>query len=234
LKKDLLQSIWLRLQETWKVFIGVYSMVKIMGICGSPRQAATEYALKQALEAAASVEGVETTLITLSGKKINFCIHCNKCINEGKDYCTLHKDDMTELYQPFYEADGYLIASPVYDMGLTGQLATFFNRFRATYTRLKDDPKYYSNKVAGAIAVGGTRNGGQENTINCILNFCHTLGITVVNGGMGCYAGAAIWSQDRKALGAEEDFIGIKNALLLGEKVAEMAKIIKNFRGKEV
>lgn len=208
-------------------------MTRILGICGSPRNGATEYTLKQALEAAASA-GVETELITLRGKKLNFCIHCNKCVNEDKDYCTLHNDDMTVLYETFYKADGYIIASPVYDMGLTGQLSTFFNRFRATYTRLKDNPMYYSAKVGGAIAVGGTRNGGQESTINCILNFYHTLGITVVNGGMGCYGGAAIWSQDKKALGAKEDLIGIKNARLIGEKVAETAKIMKNLRVKEV
>ncbi len=208
-------------------------MIKIVGICGSPRNESTEYALRQALEAATAV-GAETQLITLRRKTLNFCIHCNKCINEGKDYCILHNDDMTPLYQPFYEADGYLIASPVYDMGITGQLATFFSRFRATYTRLKDDQKYYSAKVGGALAVGGTRNGGQESTINCILNFYHTLGVTVVNGGMGCYGGAAIWSQDKKAQGAKEDLIGIKNARLMGEKVAEIAKVMKNYRSKEV
>ena len=32
-------------------------MVKILGVCGSPRNAATEYVLKQALESAASLEG---------------------------------------------------------------------------------------------------------------------------------------------------------------------------------
>jgi len=202
-------------------------MVKILGVCGSPRNAATEYVLKQALESAASIEGVETDLITLRGKKINFCIHCDKCVRDNSSYCTLHHDDMDELYDRFYQADGYIIASPVYEMGVTGQLATFFNRFLGTYTILKENPSYFSKKVGGAIAVGGTRNGGQECTINCIMGFYHTQGITVVNGGLGCYGGTAVWSQDKKALGAQEDLFGIKNARLIGEKVATMAKIIK-------
>jgi multimeric flavodoxin WrbA len=202
-------------------------MTKILGICGSPRNAATEYALKQALEAAAQVEGIETQLITLRGKKINFCIHCNKCVKDEKDYCVIYDDDMKDLYDMFYQADGYIVASPVYEMCITGQLATFFNRFRPTYVRLKENPKFFSNKVGGAIAVGGTRNGGQESTINSILGFYHTQGIVVVNGGLGCYAGGSVWSQDKKALGAEEDEIGIKNARLIGEKVAETAKMME-------
>ena len=47
-------------------------MVKILGVCGSPRKAATEYALRQALDAASQVPGVEVELVTLRGKKLTF------------------------------------------------------------------------------------------------------------------------------------------------------------------
>lgn len=203
-------------------------MVCILGICGSPRTGATEYTLRQALEAAASVEDVTTDIITLKGKKINFCIHCDKCIKENSPCCTLYDDDMAKLYEQYYQADGYIIASPVYEMGISAQLAAFMNRFRAEYTLVKDNPFYFSKRVGAAIAVGGTRNGGQECAINTILGFYHTQGITVVNGGLGCYGGAAVWSQDKMARGAEEDDIGIKNAKLIGRKVALITKILKN------
>jgi multimeric flavodoxin WrbA len=203
-------------------------MVKIIGISGSPRNAATEYTLKQALEAAEEVKGVKTQFIPLRAKKINFCIHCNRCIQEGANYCVIYNDDMRELYEPFYEADAYIIASPVYEMGVSGQLATFLNRFRPTYTILRQNRNYFSTKVGGAIAVGGTRNGGQECTINNILGFYHTQGILVVNGGLGVYNGGSVWSQDKKAQGAEEDLIGMQNARVIGRKVAETAVLIKN------
>lgn len=202
-------------------------MVKILGVSGSPRKAATEYALKQALEAAEEVPGVTTEFISLGGKKINFCIHCDRCIKEGAISCVIHKDDMSNLYQPFYDADGYIFASPVYDMGITGQLATYFNRFRPVYTLLKQNPRYFSSKVGGAIAVGGTRNGGQECTLNNILGFYYTNGILAVSGGMGVYHGACVWSQDRKAQGAEEDLMGIKNVRFIGKRVAETAVMVK-------
>jgi multimeric flavodoxin WrbA len=202
-------------------------MVKILGVCGSPRKAATEYALRQALDAASQVPGVEVELVTLRGKKINFCIHCDKCIREDADRCLVWEDYMSKLYDSFYEADGYIFASPVYDMGITGQLTTYFNRFRPIYTIVKKNPDHFSNRVGGAIAVGGTRNGGQECTINNILGFYQTNGIMAVSGGLGVYGGASVWSQDKKAQGAEEDTIGIKNVRTIGRKVAEAAVIVK-------
>jgi multimeric flavodoxin WrbA len=174
------------------------------------------------MEAASGIEGIETDLILLRGRKINFCIHCNKCIDEGKTFCPLYDDDMTELYERFYSADAYLIASPVYEMNITAQLAAFFNRFRPTYLLLRSDPERFSAKFGSAIAVGGTRNGGQETAISAIHGFYHTQGITVINGGLGCYGGAAVWSQDKRAQGAQEDEIGMKNAMFLGAKLARV------------
>ncbi|QGP91100.1 NADPH-dependent FMN reductase [Neomoorella glycerini] len=202
-------------------------MIKLLGICGSPRKAATEYVLTEALKAAASIEGVTTELITLRNKKINFCLHCDRCVKNGLNYCPAHNDDMRPLYQVFYDADAYLLASPVYNMGATGQMVTFLNRFRPTYTLLKKDPFYFSRKVGGAITVGGTRNGGQETTLNVLLGFYYTHGILVASGGLGIYHGAAIWSQDRRAEGAQEDLLGLTNAQTIARRVAEAALMIK-------
>lgn len=202
-------------------------MVKILGVCGSPRKSSTYYALDVALKAAAEVEDIEVELVELRGKKLNFCIHCNKCVNDGLNYCPLYDDDMRTLYEKVYQADGFIMASPVYEMNITAQLATFFNRFRSTYSILKKNPLYFSRKVGGAIAVGGTRNGGQESTINAINGFYNTQGITPVNGAMGIYAGASVWSKDQGMAGAEADEVGMENCRNIGRKVAEMAKIMK-------
>ncbi|BCV21348.1 flavodoxin family protein [Moorella sp. Hama-1] len=206
-------------------------MVKLLGICGSPRKAATEYILTEALQAAAEIEGVTTQLLTLRGKKINFCLHCDRCVKNELDYCPTFDDDMRPVYQTFYEADAYLLASPVYNMGASGQIVTFLNRFRPTYTILKKDPNYFSRKVGGAIAIGGTRNGGQETALNVLLGFYYTHGILVVSGGLGIYHGAAIWSQDRKVEGAREDVTGVANARTIARRVAEAAIMLKSGKG---
>ncbi|MGI9952609.1 flavodoxin family protein [Moorellaceae bacterium AZ2] len=198
-------------------------MVRILGICGSPRRGATEYVLEKALEVARTLDGVETEMVLLRQKKLHFCLHCDRCITEGVLYCPVHDDDVKEILDKFLQADGYILASPVYLMGMTGQMATLFNRFRPLYTVLKANPEFFFNKVGGAIAVGGTRNGGQEATINCLLGVYHTYGINVVNGGIGIYSGASVWSKDRKAEGAREDEIGMKNACTVALRVAKMA-----------
>ena len=69
---------------------------------------------------------VEVELIELRARKLNFCIHCNKCLREDAVRCTVYEDDMTPLYEKVYQADGMIIASPVYEMNITAQLAAFF------------------------------------------------------------------------------------------------------------
>lgn len=133
---------------------------------------------------------------------------------------------MTELYNKFYEADGVIIASPAYEMSITAQLSAFFSRFRSAWMISVKDPYFFMKKVGAAIAVGGTRNGGQEFAIQTILNFYNTQGITICNGGSGIYSGAALWSPGDGSQ-KMDDPDGIENAKALGKKVAIMSKIMK-------
>ncbi len=196
-------------------------MAKIIGVSGSTRKNATDYALREALKAAEEVDGIETEFISLRGKKINPCIHCDRCIREEYKGCLVYKDDdMDALYLKCLEADGLLLASPVFEMGISPQLSAFMSRFRSTYLDLRKDPEVFGNHVGAAIAVGGTRNGGQEMTIACIHNFFHTNGYVVTGGALGVYAGASIWSQDNIKFDESVDPIGIANARKLGVKMA--------------
>lgn len=200
-------------------------MTKVLGICGSPRKKSSYTALQAALEAA-QAQGVETELVELRGRKINLCVHCNKCLRDDSDRCTVFNDDMTELYDKVYQADGIIIATPVYEMNVTAQLAAFFGRFRSAWKLSVQNPYYFTRKVGGAIAVGGTRNGGQESTIHAIHNFFHTQGILVCGGGSGIYSGASLWNPGDGS-GTMEDEMGIENAKSLGTKIAYLAKALK-------
>lgn len=200
-------------------------MIKILGVCGSPRKKSTYSALHAALLAAQQEGGVETELIELRGRKLNFCVHCNQCVNANATKCTIFQDDMTELYDKVYGCDALLVASPVYEMNITAQLTTFFNRFRPTWTMLEKDPYFFSRKVGAAIAVGGTRNGGQEMTINSIMGFFHTQGFTICNGGTGIYGGASLWNPGDGS-GEMLDEYGMERVRALGQKLAMTTKLI--------
>lgn len=83
-----------------------------------------------------------------------------------------------------------------------------------------------------ALAVGGTRNGGQESAIRAIHSFYYTEGMPVVDGGMGAYGGACVWSQDKMAKGAEEDKVGLECVSTIAIRLARTAKVLKAGRRK--
>lgn len=201
-------------------------MVKILGICGSPRKAATYYALEQALAAAKAEGDVEVEILSLQGMKISPCVACNKCVRENSTICTLWKDDVTPYLQKIRGADGLILASPVYSMSPTPQILALLSRFRGGWVELSKNPDIYADKAGGCIAVGGTRNGGQENVIRCLMGWFHTNGITPVNGGLCMYEGACVWSHDKGAEGAAEDTEGMIRCRRLGQKVARMTKAL--------
>lgn len=196
--------------------------VKLLGICGSYRRASTYAALSAALEEAKKIPGVETNLVELRGKEIHGCTGCNRCIKEECNAClAFSSDDMKPIFDLFLEADGYLAATPVYGMGITPLLGAFFSRFRPNFLLSRADPDRNLFKVGGAIAVGGTRNGGQETAIAAIHGFYHTKGITVVNGGLGAYGGGAVWSRDGGAEGALDDEAGMRHAKAMGRRIGK-------------
>lgn len=203
-------------------------MIKVIGICGSPRKQSTYHSLEQALEAAKAEGDVEVELISLQGKKINPCIACNKCIRDNSPICTLYKDDATDELQKVLDADGLIFASPVYEMGMTPQMSAFLSRFRGGWVVLSENPDLFAKKVGGAIAVGGTRNGGQEQVLKSLMGWFHTNGITPANGGLCMYEGACVWSHDKGAAGAAEDTEGMIRCRRIGQKVARLAKALKD------
>lgn len=199
-------------------------MAKILGVCSSPRKkSGTEHLVKMALEETEK-HGCETEYVSLRSRKINFCIHCDKCIREDMDRCAIWEDDMTPLYDKFYEADGYIFGSPVYEYCVNGQMATFFDRFRACFLVLHKNYSLCYNKVGGAIAVGGARSGGQEFTIARIHNFFSTWGIMPVTLGTPAFSGSSGWSVDGTYEKLIKDEIAAHEAKRLGERVALTVK----------
>ena len=207
-------------------------MAKIIGICGSPRSGATEYSLKRALASAEKISGIETELILLKDKKIHRCVHCNRCAESETplpNYC-IFDDGMKGVIDRFVTADGIIIATPVYEMSVTGLVKDFMDRLRSfIFESVHRKQNAFINMpvVGGGIAIGGTRNGGQETTLATIVNFFLTYEILATGGPGGNYLGAAVWSQDRKAEGAEEDTIGMGRVDGLGKRIAELALVLE-------
>ena len=162
----------------------------VLGISGSPRQQATEHVLHEALHMLEE-KGFETRLWTVRGKDVGYCTHCDYCL-ENK-VCVI-QDDMQELYVQLTEATGIILATPVYNGGVSAQIKAVMDRCRAA---VASDKNIFKGKIGMGIAVGGDRAGGQELALTQIHTFYILNGMIPVSGGFfGANLGATLWSKD--------------------------------------
>ncbi len=204
--------------------------IKLLGVCGSPiKHGNTEVFLREALKAAEGTGDVQTELISLAGKDIRDCRHCNWCLAkqvEGK-FCS-QNDDMVEIYPKVLQADGLLLASPVYFHRLSGYSACFIDRLRGFAEGNLYRGKLH-NKVGGALSVAWLRNAGVEATLINILSAFMVLEMIPVGrgaGGLSSDHGTGKFDPKDK-LGVLKDEYGLREARSLGQRIAEVSKLLK-------
>jgi multimeric flavodoxin WrbA len=162
----------------------------VVGICGSPREQATEHVLKEALRMLEE-QGFETRFWTVRGKWVDYCAHCDHCLKNNE--CVV-QDDVQELYALLVGAQGIIFASPVYNGGISAQTKAVMDRMRAVVAL---DKNFFRGKVGMGIVVGGDRAGGQEFALMQIHAFYIIQGMIPVGGGFfGANLGATFWSRD--------------------------------------
>jgi multimeric flavodoxin WrbA len=145
--------------------------LKVVAIVGSPRKNGnTELLASHALKAI-SEEGIETELITLSGKEIKPCTACNACADSGE--CII-QDDFLPVLDKMLEADGIILASPVYFGSCTALLKALMER-SGWVARIKGRP--FNRKVGGPLVVA--RRAGHNFTVAEINFWFHILGMTI-------------------------------------------------------
>jgi len=189
----------------------------LLGICGSPRNQGTEFAVQYALNYAAQKFGFETEFWTVRGKTIKFCVHCDYCIREKKG--CMQVDNLAELYPKLEEAKFLLLGTPVFQGNISGQLKTIMDRCRALIAK---NPNVFKNKIGIALAVGGDRSGGQEIAIRSILDFYQQNHVICVSGGaFGANLGASLWTKDLGKKGIEQDEEGLRSIRKVIKRLAE-------------
>jgi multimeric flavodoxin WrbA len=193
--------------------------VKIIGICCSPRkEKTTYYALSRSLEAIEkSFPQVDTTLLDLAGKRINGCIACGACTKQLR--CS--QEDDFNAFVPIledHEVGGIIVATPVYLGSMTSLCKAFMDRC----VMFRRNGFLFRNRVGGALAVGGVRNGGQSATIQDVHAVMLVQDMVIVGDGRpGSHFGGSVWSGHPG--GIEKDEIGLTTAVSLGIRVAELA-----------
>lgn len=196
--------------------------MKVVGICGSPKgdNSTTLFGLTKALEAVKEA-GLETLLIDLSQYEFHGCRDCGACYSGI--LCSQDDDYANKILPLLNDPDikGFIFASPVYFGGMTSQLKAFIDRS----VLFRRNGFLWENLVAGALSVGRSRHGGQELTEMEILRSALIYGMVAVpDASPTSHFGANLWSGNPG--GIEEDEHGIKTAINLGKKVAEITKKI--------
>jgi multimeric flavodoxin WrbA len=136
--------------------------MKVVAIVGSPHaDGNTSYLVDETLKEIAA-QGIETEKIVLGQYVVNACLGHEKC---GTFSACKIKDDAPAIIKKYNEADGVILASPVYFFDVTAQMKAFIDRNFFTFTHEGKRKARY----AGLLVIGG--GGGADETINTLKAF---------------------------------------------------------------
>jgi multimeric flavodoxin WrbA len=199
----------------------------IVGICGSPKneRSNTRFLLEKALE---TVSDSQTLLLNISDYNIQHCTGCDSCVRK-KPCPQSADDDMPEIEKKLIGADGIIIAAPSYFTSVPGVLKDFMDRSRA----MKMNDHQLKDKVFGAITYAGLRYGGQEHVVDVLNRYALGQGMIVVGSvgspvKHGTFGSGSLQTDEGSWRSAKDDDLAVKGSMLLGTRVGEIAKRLKD------
>jgi multimeric flavodoxin WrbA len=187
--------------------------MKVIAITGSPRKNGNTEILAAHSLKAISEEGIDTEIVSLAGKEIRFCNACMAC--NKKEECSI-KDDFQPVYEKMKEADGIILASPVYYGSCTALIKAFIER--AGYVA-RFYPLTLKGKVGGPLVVA--RRAGHNFTIAQLDLWFNIVGMVV--------PGSSYWNIafGREKGEVSQDEEGLKTAWNFGKNVAFVLQKLK-------
>jgi multimeric flavodoxin WrbA len=188
--------------------------MKVIAICGSPRKNGNTQILCQHALKAVEEEGLQTELITLSGLDIRPCRACMSCLTTGT--CVI-KDDLPPVFTRMKEAQGIILASPVYFGSCTALIKALMER-SGWLARSNGQP--FRGKAGGPLVVA--RRGGHNFTIAELTLWFQILGMTVPGSN---YWNIAFGREPGEVIQDEE---GLKTVWNFGKNLAGLLKKINS------
>lgn len=144
--------------------------MKVLLINGSPKRDGNTSQALQEMEKVFLQEGVEVETIHVGTQDIRGCIACGGCMRQGK---CVFEDLVNEVAPKFQEADGLVVASPVYYASPNATLIALLDRlFHST----RFDKRM---KVGASVAVA--RRGGCSSTFDMLNKYFTICGMPVAS-----------------------------------------------------
>lgn len=183
--------------------------MKVLMVNGSPRRDGNTSLALAEMEKVFQQEGIQVEIVSLGTQDIRGCIACNSCGKTGK--CAF--DDLVNQTAPkLQQADGLVVASPVYYASANGTLISFLDRlFYST-------PFDKSMKVGASVVVA--RRGGLSAAFDELNKYFTISGMPV--------ASSQYWNSvhGRERGEAQQDEEGLQTMRTLARNMAFLIKSI--------
>ena len=189
------------------------SKPKVIAFIGSPRKGGNSELLTGELLKAAQQGGATTEVVRIAESDLKPCDACMTCRKTKK--CKI-EDDGEKLFNKIKEADGVVLATPVYFGSCAPQMKIFVDRMGYLAKALGQP---LNNKVGSALVVA--RRAGANFTYAQLLFFFLLSGMIV--------PGVSYWTI---AYGREKgevlnDKEGVETAREMGKKIAWLTALMK-------
>lgn len=140
--------------------------MKVVAINGSARRDGNTAMLVNMVLDELIAAGIETELIQLAGQPMHGCTACYKCYKNLDSRCILGSDRFNEYFTKLVDADGIILASPVYVSDITPELKALIDR-SALVARCNGH--LLKRKVGAAVVA--VRRGGAIHALDTIHHF---------------------------------------------------------------
>ena len=145
--------------------------MKVLMINGSPRKESNTQIMLDEMAAIFEQEGIEVECVTIGTQVVRGCVACGGCSKKG---ACVFDDIVNEVAAKFEQADGLVVASPVYYASANGSLVSLLDRL------------FYSSSFDKTMKVGAAvscaRRGGQETTWDGLNKYFGISGMPIASG----------------------------------------------------
>ncbi len=191
--------------------------MKVVAFNGSARKDGNTAILVRQVFAELEAEGIETEMVQLAGQTIRGCTACGQCGKNKNQRCVVKGDIVNACIAKMVEADGIILASPVYFADITAEMKALIDR--AGYV-CRANSHMLKRKVGAAVVAA--RRAGFVHAFDSINHFFLISQMIV--------PGSIYWNMGiGRAIGeVEQDEEGLKTMQTLGQNMAWLLKKIND------
>ena len=194
--------------------------MKVVAINGSPRKGGN---VSQCLDIMAKEfvrEGIEFEVLQ-PGPRVHPCMACYHCLEKGTLHCVQNDDMVNEIIDKCIEADGIILASPVYHGAIAGSMKCVMDRVMLAAGCGENQ---FHHKVGAAFCT--LRQSGGMETYQQLLGIMDAMEMVIVTSD---YWGAVHGADPGEAM---QDIEGTEVVAKLARNIAWMVKVIDAAKGK--